>query len=177
MSCHSDQVCQTYYESPLGSLSILTRGDSVVGVYFLNQKYYQAGFEDVKIEDRETEAGRSVKRWLEAYFAKEMMLSDLPRLAIHGTEFQKTVWLALLEIPFGKVVTYADLGKQVGCISARAIGRAVGRNPISLLIPCHRVIGSNGKLTGYAGGLERKKHLLEWEQNETLLRIPKMLDL
>ena len=102
------------------------------------------------------------KVWLSLYF--EGKIPDfLPPLNPKGTEFQKQVWEALLQIPYGETNTYGALAKKLGCKSAQAVGGAVGRNPISVLIPCHRVVGAGGKLTGYAGGVEKKEFLLQLE--------------
>ena len=98
------------------------------------------------------------------YFAKKIP-DFLPPLKPKGTPFQQKVWELLLQIPYGKICTYSDLAKQLGCKSAQAVGGAVGRNPISILIPCHRVVGANGSLTGYAGGLEKKEFLLHLEKS------------
>ena len=89
----------------------------------------------------------------------------MPKVNPQGTDFQRRVWQALLTIPYGETMSYGELAKQVGCRSAQAVGGAVGRNPIALLIPCHRVIGSDGSLTGYAYGIERKRYLLEMEKH------------
>ena len=100
---------------------------------------------------------------LQAYFAGKRETFDLP-LAPEGTEFQQSVWKALLDVPFGKTASYLDIAKQLGDEKlTRAVGNANGKNPIAIVIPCHRVIGTNGKLTGYAGGMERKKALLDLE--------------
>ena len=102
------------------------------------------------------------KVWLSQYFNGEKP-DKLPPLAPKGTPFQQKVWGALLDIPYGKTLAYGDLAKKLGCKSPQAVGGAVGRNPISILIPCHRVVGVDGKLTGYAGGLDKKAALLKLE--------------
>ena len=88
----------------------------------------------------------------------------VPPLQLRGSDFQKRVWRALLAIPVGQTETYGSLAKQLGCRSAQAIGGAVGRNPISIIVPCHRVVGADGSLTGYAAGVDKKRWLLEWER-------------
>ena len=106
---------------------------------------------------------REAEMWLERYFAGERMQTGEVRIDFSGTDFQKRVWNELLTIPYGTTVTYGDLAKRIGCRSAQAVGQAVGRNPISILVPCHRVIGSGGSLTGYAGGHDKKRALLKIE--------------
>ena len=109
------------------------------------------------------------KRWLDAYFAG-MRPEPLPPLAPKGSPFRQKVWRALLQIPYGETVTYGEIAEQISGgkagMSAQAVGGAVGHNPISIIIPCHRVLGSGGKLTGYAGGLEKKEYLLKLEGKE-----------
>jgi methylated-DNA-[protein]-cysteine S-methyltransferase len=112
---------------------------------------------------RDDGAFAETDRQLEAYFAGTRRAFDLP-LALHGTDFQKRVWQALLHVPYGRTTTYAALAQVIGRAGAyHAVGAAVGMNPISIIVPCHRVLGSNGSLTGYAGGLERKARLLALE--------------
>ena len=137
---------------------------SPLGEIILAAEYERAGLDG--LEERETEADRSVleraERWLSAFFAGERPTVDLP-LAPRGTVFQRRVWDALRQIPYGETRSYGALAAALSS-SPRAVGAAVGRNPLSLLIPCHRVLGSGGALTGYAGGLERKRALLALEQ-------------
>lgn len=109
------------------------------------------------------ESLRATCRWLDAYFVGSLP-STLPPLQPHGTPFQQAVWRELLTIPYGATATYGDIARRIGCRSAQAVGQAIGRNPIALLIPCHRVVGSNGTLTGYAYGIERKQWLLQLEK-------------
>lgn len=104
-----------------------------------------------------------VRRWLDIYFSGREP-DFMPPLLLRGTSFQQRVWEALLTIPYGQTVTYGELAHQLGCRSAQAVGGAVGRNPISIIVPCHRIVGTNGSLTGYAGGLDRKRALLQLEQ-------------
>ena len=107
---------------------------------------------------------RSARLELEAYFARRLTQFTIP-VAPRGTEFQRSVWQALLDIPFGKTVSYAFIAKQIGKPKAlRAVGAAIGKNPLAIVIPCHRVIGTHGAVTGFAGGLARKKYLLAHEQ-------------
>ena len=154
-------------ESPLGTILLAGDGDALTGLWFLGQKHEGAGL----AENTPTEEGLPVfaaaRTWLNAYFAKDP-LPELPPLRPAGTAFQKAVWRQLLTIPYGETRTYGGLAAELAPVlgrktSARAVGSAVGRNPVSLMIPCHRVLGSSGSLTGYAGGLARKEHLLALE--------------
>ena len=105
------------------------------------------------------------KNWLDRYFAGQAPSPDELPLRPEGTPFRQLVWKLLLEIPYGETVTYGDLARKLGCKSAQAVGGAVGRNPISILVPCHRVMGAGGKLTDYAGGVEKKEFLLKLEKD------------
>ena len=149
-----------YYPSPLGRICLAREGGALVGLWFEGQRYYRLGCEDAP----EGDADPIAVRWLDAYFSNRA-LPEPPKLLPRGTAFQKRVWSALLTVPYGTTVSYGELASRLDCRSARAVGAAVGRNPISLMIPCHRVIGSNGTLTGYAGEIWRKKALLELERN------------
>ena len=164
-------------ESPLGTLLLSGDGEALTGLWFLGQKYEGAGLpenaptDEGLPENAPTDEGLPVfetaRAWLRAYFAGEA-LPELPPLRPAGTDFQKAVWQRLLAIPYGERRTYGGLAGELETIlgrrtSARAVGSAVGRNPISLMIPCHRVVGSGGSLTGYAGGVERKAFLLALE--------------
>ena len=111
----------------------------------------------------ESELFRRLSAWLAAYFGGEAPAEELP-LDPAGTAFQRRVWLAACEIPYGETLSYGELARRIGCGSARAVGAALGKNQIWILIPCHRVIGADGALTGYAGGLDRKRALLELEK-------------
>lgn len=152
------------YRSPLGH--ILLAGDSLglIGLWFAGQKYY-AGTLTEGAAWSETPVLKQTAAWLDGYFLGKPPL-PLPPLHLLGTPFQRRVWERLREIPYGTTVTYRQLARAVGCGSARAVGGAVSRNPISILVPCHRVVGVRGQLTGYAGGLERKRALLSLEQGE-----------
>ena len=156
----------SYFESTIGRLLLTSDGTALTGLYMEEPKYGPAldggsRFDDEALPFRET------KQQLAEYFAGERVAFDLP-LAMHGTEFQKQVWKALLDIPFGVTMSYGELARKIGNPNAsRAVGLANGRNPISIIVPCHRVIGSNGSLTGYGGGLPRKEALLSLERNAT----------
>ena len=156
------------FSSPLGEIFIAADGEAVCGAWFTGQKYDRAGLRDMVLTGPENSPALSAAlAWLTEYFrGKEPKIKV--KLRPEGTPFQKRVWEELLTIPFGESLSYGELAKRLGS-SPRAVGSAVGRNPISLLIPCHRVLGSDGSLTGYAGGVERKKFLLEKDKNSKLL--------
>ncbi len=142
------------YASPMGRIYLEAEDAGLTRLWFAGQAHAPA------VPESKINAGHPVLlqavHWLELYFSGQEP-EFLPPLKPHGTPFQKRVWQQLLTVPYGQTVAYSDLG------SARAIGSAVGRNPIALMIPCHRVVGKNGCLTGYAGGLDRKIALLELE--------------
>ena len=155
--------------SPLGPLTLRAGEHGLTALVLERQKHRERHLSFPAVRCRpgeEPEVLTRAKGWLVDYFAgKAPDPSDLP-LDPHGTDFQRRVWQALLTIPSGGTRTYGELAKQLHS-SPRAVGGAVGRNPISILIPCHRIVGSGGKLTGYAGGLEAKRFLLELEDRET----------
>lgn len=147
------------YFSPLGTLYLASDGTAITGLWMENQKYFPK--DSARIGDPALPVFQEAAAWLDCYFAKKP-LPPLPPLEPRGSEFQKTVWKQLLKIPYGKTTTYKEIAQALdNC--PRAVGGAVGRNPISIFIPCHRVLGSGGSLTGYAGGVEQKKFLLELE--------------
>ena len=158
------------YQSPLGGILLAADEVGLVGLWFEGQKYF-ANTLPVGHCAQTTPILAEAKRWLDIYFAgKEPEF--LPPLAPEGSEFQKKVWKILLMIPYGKTMTYGEIGRKVAemsgkkTMSAQAVGGAVGHNPISILIPCHRVVGTNGSLTGYAGGIEKKIGLLKLERTD-----------
>jgi len=146
-----------FYKTPIGEIGIAEKDGFITNVFFGRT---------VKPENyivKETPVLKQANAQLEEYFSCNRKIFDLPFL-LEGTEFEKNVWNALFEIPFGETRTYKQIAEKLGKPNAcRAVGRANGLNPISLFFPCHRVIGTNGKLTGYAGGLEAKQLLLEME--------------
>lgn len=156
------------YASPLGEVLLSSDGSALTGLWFAGQKYFAAGLaEDVR-EQSDLPVFEAVRAWLDAYFAGEEP-GPLPPVAFAGTPFQHMVWEELLRIPYGETCTYGDLAQRIGerrgsPTSARAVGAAVGRNPVSVIVPCHRVLGAGGALTGYAGGVWRKWALLTLEQ-------------
>ncbi len=149
--------------SPIGSLTLVSDGKVLIGLWMENQKYYAFGMPEELPLAPELPFFQTVETWLDRYFAGEKPGLNEEILAPAGTPFQKSVWNELLKIPYGQTTTYGEIAKRIASGSARAIGGAVGHNPISILIPCHRVIGSAGQLTGYAGGPERKIWLLRHE--------------
>lgn len=156
------------YNSPLGDLLLSCDDMGLTGVWNNGQSYYARNLGKETVSRPEHPVLQSTRQWLDAYFAG-CEPGQLPPMHPRGTDFQQCVWKLLLEIPRGQVTTYGQLASQVAEIqgsnqmSAQAIGGAVGRNPIGILVPCHRVIGADGTLTGYAGGLDRKEFLLRLE--------------
>ncbi len=152
----------TTFASPLGAITLAATERGLCGVYNDRQKHWPSSSDNWMRDDGPR--FDLTREWLANYFAGKMNLPLPPLDFVTGTEFQQKVWRALQRIPKGSTVTYGQLAAQIHAPKAvRAVGAAVGRNPISILIPCHRVIGSQGSLTGYAGGLERKLWLLEHE--------------
>jgi methylated-DNA-[protein]-cysteine S-methyltransferase len=150
----------SYLESPIGSILLASNGAAITGVYMDAQRYGPSRSADWVEDDTPLAEGRAQ---LAAYFRGELTEFDLP-LAPAGTPFQLRVWDELLGIPYGETISYGELARRVGNPSAsRAVGAANGHNPISIVVPCHRVIGANGSLTGYGGGLDRKRTLLGLE--------------
>lgn len=159
-----------YYDSPIGVILLASKNDKLVGLWLDNQKYYLASFKEELQTLEDTEILLQAKKWLDRYFnGNNPNISELD-IELIGSEFRKNVWDMLRDIPYGKVLTYNDIAKKIAKekgvekMSAQAVGGAVGHNPISIIIPCHRVVGSNGSLTGYAGGIEKKRYLLEHEK-------------
>jgi methylated-DNA-[protein]-cysteine S-methyltransferase len=151
-----------YYQSPLGRMMLVANDDGLAGVYFIGQKHYVRPGSGWR-KDPDNESLGKAKKELEEYFAGKRKRFDLP-LAPEGSDFQRAVWKAIAGVPFGETITYAELARRAGHPgSARAAGAATGRNPIGIIVPCHRIVGSDGTLTGYAGGLEKKKKLLALE--------------
>ncbi len=149
-------------DSPVGKLKLVAHGHSLVAVLWQNEKLNRVILPDL-IQDDLHPVLLSAKQQLEEYFQGQRKVFDVP-LDFQGTPFQKQVWQALLTIPFGETRSYQEIAVQIGNpMAVRAVGAANGRNPISIIAPCHRVIGSNGRLVGFAGGLENKKILLQIE--------------
>lgn len=153
-------LMRSYYPSPLGTISLLADERGLLGCYFVGQKYFENGYRDQAIVEGDSIFLADATAWLDAYFAGENPKAEDVVLALQGTAFQQSVWQVLREIPYGKTMTYGEIAQKIQCASAQAVGGAVGKNPLSVFVPCHRVLGSQGQLTGYAGGLERKRWLL-----------------
>ncbi|MBF2028593.1 MAG: methylated-DNA--[protein]-cysteine S-methyltransferase [Oscillatoriales cyanobacterium C42_A2020_001] len=157
-------IYYTWIDSPLGSLLLTSEGRSLTGLYLQEQKYFPNPTKDW-CKAMAAEPFIQTQEQLTEYFAHQRQCFDLP-LSPQGTAFQKQVWQLLLQIPFGKTISYRTLAEMIGNpMASRAVGAANGRNPISIIVPCHRVVAHNGSLTGYAGGLDRKRWLLKHEQS------------
>ena len=156
------------YDSPLGPIILSAENEALTGLWFDEQMYYPTGT-DLWTEAEDNPILCKAKGWLDAYFRGENPPVDFA-LAPKGSEFRQLVWKKLLAIPYGKTTTYGAIALEIQAeqsrttrLAAQAVGGAVGHNPISLIIPCHRVVGTDGKLTGYGGGLDRKEALLRLE--------------
>ncbi|QQJ99097.1 methylated-DNA--[protein]-cysteine S-methyltransferase [Burkholderia ambifaria] len=151
--------------SPLGDIAIRIEDDALTGLFFVGQKYYPSLAIAPDADARNASPlARKVAEEVADYFTGTRETFSVP-IHLRGTAFQRRVWKELLAIPFGELVSYGDITERVGLpmSAARAVGGAVGRNPVSIMVPCHRVIGASGSLTGYAGGIERKRALLSLE--------------
>ena len=160
---------KTEYSSPLGKLTICAKNNHLVGLWIEGQKYFANTVNVEMISEDSLEIFKKTKKWLDEYFKGNRQNTKYLNLSPIGNEFRQSVWKILCKIPYGEVTTYGDIAKELAKqkgierMSAQAVGGAVGHNPISIIIPCHRVIGKNGKLTGYAGGLDKKIKLLKIE--------------
>lgn len=154
----------TEYDSPLGKLLIVSEGDAINAVCFYNQKHFLSSIDDELIVNDDLAIFKTVKEWFDDYFNALNPKINF-KLNPQGSEFRKKVWKILAEIPYGSSLTYGEIASKISpTMSAQAVGGAVGHNPIAIIIPCHRVLGANGKLTGYAGGIDRKIELLKLEK-------------
>mgnify|MGYP005937909553 CR=1 FL=1 len=167
-----------HYESPLGGILLAADDTGLTGLWFEGQKYFARTLDAVHRE-QETAVLSEARRWLDIYFTGKEP-DFLPPLHPAGSAFRQSVWEILLKIPYGQTITYGDIARQLAAkqglanMSAQAVGGAVGHNEISVIIPCHRVVGANGSLTGYAGGIDKKIKLLELERADmTQLFVPK----
>ena len=151
------------YPSPIGRITLAGNGRALTGLWFDGQKYFGATLSPVH-QEADDPVFQQTRRWLDEYFQGRRP-DFTPPLAPKGSPFRQAVWEALLQIPYGQTATYGALAKKLGVKSAQAVGGAVGHNPISLIIPCHRVLGADGSLTGYGGGLELKQTLLDLERS------------
>lgn len=163
----------TKYKTQLGQTTLASDGENITGVWLEGQKYFGSTISKSPAIQDNLPVFKNTKDWLDRYFAKEKpLISELP-LKPEGSDFRKSVWEILCHIPYGEVTTYGKIAnilarkRNIQKISPQAVGGAVGHNPISIIIPCHRVIGANGNLTGYAGGIDTKIKLLELEGVDT----------
>ena len=153
-----------HYASPLGGVTLASDGEALTGLWFDGQKHFASTLSAAPTE-RALPVFAQAERWLETYFSgREPEFT--PPLHLRDTAFRVTVWECLRTVPYGQTLSYGDLAQRLGLprSAARAVGGAVGRNPISLILPCHRIVGADGALTGYAGGLDRKRQLLAMER-------------
>ncbi len=157
----------TRYETPLGRVLLAADETGLTGLWFDGAKYYAAGL-NPQHEEKEVPVFETTRRWLALYFSGQEP-DHLPPVHLIGSPFQRRVWEIMLEIPYGQTMTYKELAVRIAeergipRMSAQAVGGAVAHNPISIILPCHRMVGSNGSLTGYAGGIPRKIELLKLE--------------
>ena len=160
----------TTYKSPLGQMTMASDGECLIGLWFDGQLRFASTINADEAEEcAELPVFARTRQWLDEYFSGKAP-SFMPPIRMQGTDFQQMVWQLLLKIPYGTTSTYRDIARKVAnergiaTMSAQAVGGAVGRNPISIIVPCHRIIGTDGTLTGYAGGIERKEKLLLLER-------------
>ena len=164
------------YNSCLGGITLASDGDALAGLWFDGQKYFAGNIDD-EIEEKDVPVFVQARQWLDIYFSGHDP-GFTPALILDSTPFRKAVWEILLTIPFGKTMTYGEIAARIAeqkgypRMSARAVGSAVGHNPISLIIPCHRVVGADGSMTGYAGGIDRKVKLLGMERSACVGTVP-----
>lgn len=158
-----------HYDSPLGGITLASDGEALTGLWFDSQKYFGSTL-SVNHELKSLPVFVQTRKWLDIYFSGKVP-DFTPPLSVKTTPFRKAVWDILLTIPYGLTMTYKEIAdriagqKGLAHMSAQAVGGAVGHNPISLIIPCHRVVGSDGSLTGYAGGTDKKQWLLTMEKS------------
>ncbi len=158
----------SHYDSPLGGITLGSDGENLIGLWFDDQKYFADSL-DRQHQIKELPIFDETKRWLDIYFAGDIP-DFTPKILMKCTEFRKTVWNIMLQIPYGHTMTYGEIAAEAAKarglekMSAQAVGGAVGHNSISLIIPCHRVVGTSGSLTGYAGGIDKKVQLLSLEK-------------
>jgi methylated-DNA--[protein]-cysteine S-methyltransferase len=164
------KMFERFIQTPLGEVRLRSDGEFLTGLWFVGQVDDAKDVNDIEIQDDLPIFGQ-VESWLESYFSGKKTPIMIP-LQPKGTIFQERVWQILQEIPYGETMTYGEIAqiiakeKGVTTFSAQAVGQAVGKNPISILVPCHRVVGKNGALTGYAGGIQRKEELLNIERGK-----------
>lgn len=168
----------TQYNSPIGGITISSNGTEIIGLWFDGQKYFGDTISN-KYEKKELPVFTKTKEWLDIYFSGKEP-NFLPQIKMETTPFRKAVWEIMLTIPYGETMTYKEIAEKIAMqreikkMSPQAVGGAVGHNSISLIIPCHRVVGANGSLTGYAGGIDKKIKLLTLEKADiSKLFVPK----
>lgn len=155
------------YKAPIGEMTMISDGEFLIELSYKNQKYFN-DLSHKNMQEKELPIFKETIDWLERYFDGKNP-GEIPKVKFNGTEFRNEVWNILLKIPYGEITTYGEIAKTIAkrkglCrMSAQAIGGAVGHNPISIIVPCHRVVGANGALTGYAGGIDKKINLLSME--------------
>lgn len=164
---------KTYYNSPIGKILLVGKEGKLFGLWFVGQRYYLDNVKEELILKDDEPVLVETKKWLDEYFnGKKPSINNLS-LQLTGSNFRKIVWRELCNIPYGTITTYKDIAKKVAeknnkaKMSCRAVGGAISHNPISIIIPCHRVIGVNGNLTGYAAGVDKKVKLLKHEKVDT----------
>lgn len=157
-----------HYASPLGGITIAGTENAITGLWFDNQKYFGSTLSP-SCEEKNLPVFKQADLWLDIYFSGKAP-DFTPTIFFNATDFRRAIWEVLLKIPYGKTMTYKEIASEIARqrnvpkMSAQAVGNAVGHNPISLIIPCHRVVGADGSLTGYAGGIDKKAKLLELEK-------------
>lgn len=162
-------ISTAHYNSPLSDILLASKDNKLIGLWIEGQKYFLSSIKEEIQENSNDEVLLATKSWLDRYFNGQKPNIDELNLSPIGSDFRQAVWKILCKIPYGETITYNDIAKEIARqrkikkMSAQAIGGAVGHNPISIIIPCHRVVGTNGNLTGYAGGIEKKIWLLRHE--------------
>jgi len=151
------------YQSPLGPMSLVADNSYLLGAWFIDQKYFQAGLEQDLFLEKTTPVLKQAIDWLDTYFSGEIPAKP-QFIKANASPFQAKVWTQLLTIPLGQTSSYGVIAKAIDCASAQAVGGAVGRNPLSIFVPCHRVLASDGRLSNYAGGIDKKEWLLNHEK-------------
>lgn len=158
------------YTTPIGDVLLASKNNELIGLWFEGQKYYLNSINEEMQVKNEEEILKKTKNWLDRYFKGEKPSIKEIKINPNGSDFRKEVWKILCKIPYGQTITYKEIAeklakeKDLKSMSAQAVGGAIGHNPISIIIPCHRVIGTNCNLIGYAGGLDKKEYLLKLEQ-------------
>lgn len=157
----------TDYSTPIGDILIVSDGEAICGIWFYGQKHFLSSLSEEIVRRDDLAIFEKVKNWFDDYFNGLNPKIDF-KIRPNGTDFRCRVWKMLLEIPYGETATYGEIASKLSdTMSPQAVGSAVGHNPVSILIPCHRVIGADGRLTGYAGGINRKMALLKLEKSYT----------